>query len=86
MFNMRDRTRRWIRAAIIRAIKTVAQTMAGTMSAASMFENVDWKLVVSSGLLAGLISLLTSIAGLPEVDIETQPEPSTPQPPQEQSK
>ena len=68
-------TKRWCRAAVIRAVKTIAQTAAGTMSAAAMIENVDWKVVVSSSLLAGVISLLTSVGGLPEVDYDSTTEP-----------
>ena len=58
----------WIKCAGIRAIKTVAQTAVGSIGASAVFSEVDWKIVVSSALLAGVVSLLTSIAGLPEVD------------------
>ena len=68
-------TKKWCRAAAIRAVKTIAQTAAGTMSAAAMLENVDWKVVLSSSLLAGLVSLLTSVGGLPEVDYDGEEEP-----------
>lgn len=57
----------WLRAAMVRAIKTVAQTAVGTIGAAAMISAVDWRMVVSASLLAGIISLLTSIGGLPEV-------------------
>ena len=58
----------WIKCAGIRAIKTVAQTAVGSIGASAVFSEVNWKIVVSSALLAGVVSLLTSIAGLPEVD------------------
>ena len=60
--------KKWIKCAGIRAIKTVAQTAVGSIGASAIFSEVDWKIVVSSALLAGVVSILTSIAGLPEVD------------------
>lgn len=57
----------WIKAAGIRAIKTVAQTAVGILGAATAFNSIDWGLIVSASILAGIGSLLTSIAGLPEV-------------------
>ena len=59
---------KWIKAAGIRAIKTIAQTAIATIGTAAVFSSVDWRMVVSASLLAGLLSLLTSVAGLPEVD------------------
>ena len=59
-------TWKWLRAALVRALKTVAQTAAATIGTAVMISEVDWRLVVSAGLLAGALSLLTSVAGLPE--------------------
>lgn len=58
----------WIKAAGIRAIKTVAQTAIATIGTSAMFSEVDWLIVGSTSLLAGILSLLTSIAGLPELD------------------
>jgi hypothetical protein len=55
--------KKWLKAASVRAIKTVAQTAAATMGTSA----VDWTMVLSSSLLAGILSLLTSVAGLPEV-------------------
>ena len=63
-------TKKWIKAAGIRAVKTMAQTAIGTIGAATVVSAVDWKLVLSSAALAGLVSLLTSIAGIPEVKEE----------------
>ena len=60
-------TTKWIKAAAIRAVKTMAQTAIGTIGAAAVVSAVDWKLVLSATALAGLVSLLTSIAGIPEV-------------------
>ena len=59
--------RRWIKAASIRAIKTIAQTAVGIIGASVIISEVNWKVVLSASLLAGITSLLTSIAGLPEV-------------------
>lgn len=61
-------SKNWWDAALTRAIKTVCQTAVGTIGASTMIEAVDWKVVLSASLLAGLVSLLTSLGGLPEVD------------------
>ena len=65
---MSDTTKKWIKAAGIRALKTICQTMVATIGTSAVLSQVDWKMVVSSGLLAGILSLLTSLAGLPEVE------------------
>ena len=57
----------WMKAAGIRAIKTVAQTAVATIGTSAVIASVDWKMVLSASLLAGILSLLTSVAGLPEV-------------------
>lgn len=57
----------WWKAAGIRAVKTMAQTAAATIGAASLLSAVQWPVVVSAAVLAGVLSLLTSVAGLPEV-------------------
>ena len=59
--------RKWLKAAAVRAVKTVAQTAAATIGTSAVLAEVNWVLVGSSALLAGILSLLTSIAGLPEV-------------------
>ena len=66
--NNRDYIKRWFRAAGIRAIKTIAQTAIATIGTSAALREVDWVLVASASALAGLLSMLTSVAGLPEVD------------------
>ncbi len=60
----------WLRAAGIRAVKTVAQTAVATIGVSAVMSEVDWVMVGSAALLAGILSLLTSVAGLPEVGDE----------------
>ena len=58
----------WLKAAGIRALKTVAQTAAATIATAAVMSDVNWIMVGSASLLAGILSLLTSVAGLPELE------------------
>lgn len=58
----------WIKAAGVRAIKTVAQTAVATVGTSAVIGEVDWIMVGSAALLAGILSLLTSVAGLPELE------------------
>ncbi|MCR5777289.1 MAG: holin [Lachnospiraceae bacterium] len=60
--------RQWMKAAAVRAIKTVAQTAIATIGTSVVMNDVNWVMVGSASLLAGILSVLTSIAGLPEVD------------------
>lgn len=64
---MSDKTKKWWKAAGVRAVKTVAQTAVATIGTAAVLGGVDWIMVASASALAGILSILTSIAGLPEV-------------------
>ena len=61
-------TKKWFYAAFVRSLKTVAQTAVATIGTSAVMSQVDWKIVASASLLAGILSLLTSLAGLPEVE------------------
>lgn len=61
-------TIKWAKAAGIRAIKTMAQTAVATISTSAIISDVDWLMVASASALSGVLSLLTSIAGIPEVE------------------
>lgn len=60
-------TKSWFKAAIVRAIKTVAQTTVATIGTAAALGEVDWIMVASASVLAGVLSIATSVAGLPEI-------------------
>ena len=62
--------KKWIKCAGIRALKTVAQTAIATIGTSAVMSEVNWLMVLSASLLAGILSLLTSIAGLPELKEE----------------
>ena len=62
-----EKAKKWLKAAAVRAVKTVAQTAVATIGTAAVLSSVDWTMVASASLLAGVLSLLTSVAGLPEV-------------------
>ena len=59
----------WTKAAGVRAVKTVAQSAIAAIGASAMISEVDWVVVASTAVLAGVVSILTSIAGLPEVSV-----------------
>lgn len=59
---------KWFKAAGVRAIKTVAQTAIATIGSSAILSEVNWQVVISASVLSGLLSLLTSVAGLPEVE------------------
>ncbi len=63
---IQDKTKKWFKAAGVRALKTVAQTAVATIGTSAAMGEVNWVLVGSSAALAGVVSLLTSVAGLPE--------------------
>lgn len=65
---MSEKTKKWMKAAAVRAVKTVAQTAVATIGASAVLSAVDWPVVLSASALAGVLSLLTSVAGLPEVE------------------
>ena len=65
---MQKKTERWLKAAGVRAVKTMAQTFIATIGSAAVLAAVDWKVVVSATVLSGILSVATSIAGLPEVE------------------
>lgn len=67
---MKRNWKQWLKAAGVRAVKTVAQTAVATIGASAVISEVNWIMVVSASALAGVVSLLTSIAGLPEVPVE----------------
>ena len=71
---MKTTTKLWWKAAGVRAVKTVAQTAVATIGVSAAMSDVDWMLVGSASLLAGILSLLTSVAGLPEVDLAEEAE------------
>lgn len=64
---MTQKTKQWFKAAGIRAVKTIAQTAVATIGVSAVMTDVDWLMVGSASLLAGILSVLTSAAGLPEV-------------------
>ena len=65
---MKNKTNVWLKAAGIRAIKTMAQTAVATIGVSAVMQDVNWLAVASASLLAGVLSVLTSISGLPEVE------------------
>ena len=64
---MSEKARKWIHAAAVRAVRTVAQTAVATIGAAAVLSEVNWAVVASAAAFAGVLSMLTSVAGLPEV-------------------
>ena len=66
---MKDKTMKWWKAAAVRAVRTVAQTAVASIGTAAMLGDVNWLMVGSAALLSGVLSMLTSIGGLPEVEV-----------------
>ena len=69
---MKETTKKWFKAATVRAVKTVAQTAVATIGVSAVMSDVNWVAVGSASLLAGILSVLTSVAGLPEVSGEEE--------------
>ena len=69
---MKTNFKEWLKAALIRAAKTFGQTAAATMATAAVLWEVDWKMVLGASLLAAILSILTSLAGLPEVELQAK--------------
>lgn len=65
-------TKKWLKAAGVRAVKTMAQTFIASVGSAAVLGAVDWPMVASATVLAGVISVATSVAGIPEVPAETE--------------
>ena len=70
VFKVSVDTKKWAKAAVVRAVKTMAQTAVAVIGTGAVISAVDWKMVVSSAVVAGAVSLLTSVAGIPEVEGE----------------
>lgn len=64
---MKENFEKWLKCALVRAIKTICQTAVATIGTSAVIGDVDWIMVGSASLLAGILSILTSVAGLPEV-------------------
>lgn len=63
-------TKKWIKASAVRAVKTMAQTAVATIGTTAVMGDVNWAMVASASALSGIISILTSVAGIPEVEGE----------------
>lgn len=70
VFNVSVDTKKWFKKAIVRAIKTVSQTFIATIGTATVLGAVDWRMVISASILSGVLSIATSVAGIPEVEAE----------------
>ena len=68
VFNVSVDTKQWFKKAGVRAVKTMSQTSVATIGTATVMGAVDWKMVLSAAVLAGILSVATSIAGIPEVE------------------
>lgn len=64
---MAEFNKEWLRAASIRSVRTIAQTAVATIGTAAVMQDVNWMMVLSASILAGILSMLTSVAGIPEV-------------------
>lgn len=69
---MSDKTKKWIKAAGIRAVKTMAQTAVSLITVGNLITELDWDSIIGISATAGVVSMLTSVAGLPEVESEEE--------------
>lgn len=67
---MSDKTKKWIKAAAVRAVKTMAQTAVSLITVGNLITELDWVSIIGISATAGVVSMLTSVAGLPEVESE----------------
>ncbi|HIT67423.1 MAG TPA: hypothetical protein IAB61_09335 [Candidatus Merdisoma merdipullorum] len=72
VFKVSVNTKKWVKAAAVRAVKTMAQTAVSLVSVGTVMSDVNWPMVASASAVAGIVSVLTSVAGLPEVKEETE--------------
>ena len=72
VFKVSINTKKWVKAAAVRAVKTMAQTAVSLVSVGTVMSDVNWPMVASASAVAGIVSVLTSVAGLPEVKEETE--------------
>lgn len=70
VFRVSVDTKKWAKAAGVRAVKTMSQTAVAVIGTGAVISAVDWKMVVSSAIVAGVVSVLTSVAGIKEVEAE----------------
>lgn len=68
VFKVSVNTKKWMKAAVVRAVKSMAQSAVATIGVSTTIGTVDWKVVVSTAIVTGILSLLTSVAGIPEVE------------------
>lgn len=79
VFRVSVSTKTWLKKAAIRAVKTIAQTFVAMIGTATVLGAVDWKMVLSASVLAGILSIATSVAGIPEAAAEEDVEAEAPE-------
>lgn len=68
--------KQWLKSAMVRSLKTISQTAIATIGTSYVLSDVDWRIVASASILAGVLSVLTSVAGLPEVEMDKEELPA----------